>query len=101
MEITKEEIRDRINAEFRGRDKENGEDLTEYIKKLIKHLENKIGFTIFHQHIQLILKTFIGNGIDTKVQWAKICSTITGYEGTWLTAIGIYLSPEQKDEWET
>jgi len=97
METT--EIKKRIDEYFRPRNKEEGEDLNKYVRNLVKHMEQKIGFTKFHQHIQQVLKTFIGNpGIDNREDWANICMTITGNEGIWITAIGVYLNPEQIQE---
>lgn len=97
--MTPEEIRERVVSFFRERDKET-ETLTEWAKALVKHMEEKIGFTRFHLHIQKVLKSFIGmdGGIRNREEWATVCSTITDNEKHWLTAIAIYLSPEQIQE---
>lgn len=100
MELTLLEIKERVDAYFRPRNKDE-ETLTEYTKLLVKKLEGQIGFTTFHQHIQLLLKTMIGSkGIETKDRWASVCQTITGNEAMWLLAIGMYLSPKQIEEWD-
>jgi len=94
-----EEIKERIIKEFRERDKEN-ETLLEWTKALVKHMETKLGFSVFHNHIQRVLKSFIGmdGGIENKRKWAEVCATITGNEALWITSIGVYLTPEQIKE---
>ena len=99
MDLDLKEIKQRVNDYFGERNKDE-EDLTTYTKRAVKTLEQKVGFTKFHQHIQLVLKTIVGNfGLNTRDDWAEVCSKITGYETKWLLAIGIYLTPEQIAEW--
>jgi len=94
-----EDIKKRIVAEFRERNKDT-EPLREWVGALVKHMETKIGFALFHNHIQKVLKSFIGmeGGIRDREHWSQVCMTITGNEGLWITAIGVYLTPEQIEE---
>ena len=93
------DIKERIESYYRPRNRET-ENLNEYVQALVKHLESKIGFTKFHNHIWRVFKTFIGaeGGIANKAEWAEVCANITGYEKLWLVAIGTYLTPEQIKE---
>ena len=74
------DLKDKLNSILQ---KNQEEDKAAYIKRLVKHLEDRYGFVAFHK--MLWKKT--RNLTESRKQWAEVAQTITGNEAIYVKAI--------------